>query len=151
MAKRTTSIRFDEQTKRLAQEYPTSQYGVDFTYKVTEIIHIASNMRRHTLREIAGLFTENEAKLIVDVMNGTLYHSGVNPKSVLIAQVEDGCALDGLDEKWEVNKASLIEKLYRLTEHQAYVILSLAFEFWGSDELDLNNISKLFYCRGKDE
>ena len=148
MAKQTTSIRFDEDTKKLVQQYPTSQRGVEeFTWRVTEIIRTASDMLRHTKRELAGLLTQPEACLIADVCNSLLYYSNVNPKSVLLGSVEDGCILDGLAAKWDVDKAALLAKLNSLTEYQAYVVLTMAFEFWQNPNPDTADISKIFLCK----
>jgi hypothetical protein len=46
---------------------------------------------------------------------------------MLEAQVSDGIALDGLDQKWEVDGKALVEKVKTLTSFQQGV-----FEIWAN-------------------
>lgn len=148
MAKTTTSIRFDENTKKLVQQYPISQRGVsDFTWRVTEIIHTVNDMLKHTKRELAGLFTKSEAMLIVDVCNAYLYHSSGSPKAALLLEVGDGIAIERLDEKWKIDNKALIEKIKGLTEYQAYTVLTMAFEFWSLDKPTDKDAERIFLVR----
>lgn len=81
---------------------------------------------RRTLMELKGRFTEDELKLIIDVMKGTKLmptHAGNH----LIANVEDGIALDGLDKKWGANPK---EKLRELTVYQVAALEIWATSFW---------------------
>lgn len=75
--------------------------------------------------------TANEACLICDVLNGTIMDA--NSASMLWAEVEDGCNLDGLDEKWEIDGPALVEKLKSYNETQCLALVDAAERFWASD------------------
>ena len=61
---------------------------------------------RAVLRE---LMSANEMALIIDVTNGSLFYSYSMP--LLWAEIADGCSLDHLDQKWEIDGAALIDKV----------------------------------------
>lgn len=91
----------------------------------------------------------DEARLIVDCCNGTIYDARSAP--MLWASVEDSCTLDGLDEKWSVDGPALVEKLKALTPIQALAIVDAAELFWalpdGERDLDAD-VRKFFNVRG---
>lgn len=72
----------------------------------------------------------NEALLICDVLNGTLMDA--NTARLLWAEVEDGIKLNGLDEKWEVDGAQLVQKLRGFTQLQCLALVDAAERFWAS-------------------
>ena len=87
-----------------------------------------------TLAEIGAVgFSENEIHLMVEVMNGTMITSEALGQT-LMPNVEDGIALNTLDEKWSVDKASLTNKLRSLSRFHLLVIEILTHNFWyGAD------------------
>lgn len=74
--------------------------------------------------------TVDECCLIVDVLNGTI--SDANTAHLLWAQVEDGCVLDKVDAKWNVDGKKLIEKLKNYNEIQCLAIIDAAERFWNN-------------------
>lgn len=86
---------------------------------------------KYTKRELINYFTVEEATLIIASLNGTLYEiSMINPKIVLIGNVEDSIDLDGFDSLYQVDKKMLLDKLSKLSEFQSYMVLNMSFEFW---------------------
>lgn len=77
------------------------------------------------------VLTEPEWHLIFDAMNGTItWDSAQMLSGSVLANVQDGIALDGLDKKWLVDGTALVAKLGRL-EYPAQVALVDACErFW---------------------
>jgi hypothetical protein len=79
--------------------------------------------------ELARLdFTEAEASLIVDAGNGIL----VEPHTahLLWASVSDAIRLNGLDRKWDVDGAGLVERLRGLSYTQALAVSDAVERAW---------------------
>lgn len=88
---------------------------------------------RRALRQVD--LTVDEACLIVDALNGSL--TTADDAGLLWAKIEDAIHYDRLDEKWNVDGKSLVEKLQRLNEIQVLAIVDAAERFW---QLDSNNV-----------
>jgi hypothetical protein len=90
--------------------------------------------RLYTLyqRSLPRDLTEAEACLICDVMNGTLMDA--NTAHMLYAEVEDGIALEGLAEKWEIDGPALVEKLKALSDIQCLAVIDAAERFWSTPD-----------------
>lgn len=58
---------------------------------------------------LRGQLSANECALLIDVTNGSLFYS--YSLALLWAEVEDGCSLDHLDAKWEIDGAALVAKV----------------------------------------
>jgi len=74
-----------------------------------------------------------EAKLILDVQNGTLVDGSQLSlwlSGGLAHQVGDGIALDGLDKKWGVDGVSLTEKINAMSDIEVVGVLDWAAHFW---------------------
>lgn len=84
-------------------------------------------------RAIGSLdLTVQEASLILDVLNGSLYDVVTAP--MLWAAVEDRIKYDSLDEKWGVDGPALVEKLKALTDVQALALVDIGERFWYGDQ-----------------
>ena len=71
---------------------------------------IPSIARVYVGYQLKGIFSAEELKLMVDVMNSTML-SPLLAGQHLKVNVEDGIALDRLDAKWEIDGNKLIAKL----------------------------------------
>lgn len=84
-------------------------------------------------RAIGSLdLTVQEASLLLDVLNGSLYDVTTAP--MLWAAVEDRIRLDSLDEKWGVDGHELVEKLKSFTDVQALAIIDAGERYWYGDQ-----------------
>lgn len=112
------SLEFIGSVFRKGNGQPNPTGGVGF------LIDSFKSLYRQNLMKLKGEFERNELLLIIDVMNGTILTPGMAGQH-LLGNVADGIALDNLDEKWEIEKTKLIEKLRLLS------IPELAlFELW---------------------
>lgn len=89
-------------------------------------------MRRLTLRELNGVFTEQERTGMVASFNGTIigFNLGVPPKFMLKAQMEDAVALEGADAMYGFDAEQLLGKIDGLSELQAMYLLEECHRFW---------------------
>ena len=74
----------------------------------------------------------DEACLIVDALNGSLYDA--RTAGLLPAGVRDAIRLDGLDQKWNVDGESLVQKLSELDELTCMAIIDAAERFWANEK-----------------
>ena len=95
---------------------------------------VASEKRAR--RAIVGLFTANELKALIDVLNGTI----IEPQYAdsIRHEFEDGCQLDGLDKKWGLDKEAALVRMKKLSLPEWIVLNQVAEEFWENSEQDLD-------------
>lgn len=93
------------------------------------IIEAFPTLYKRALDEIKGKFLEGELLLMVDVFNATYLLPQILGTHLDI-QVSDGCALDGLDQKWGVMKNPLLDKIAALTSFQAACLELFVVGFW---------------------
>lgn len=88
----------------------------------------------HLLQETLATvdLSRGEAGLLVDVCNGWATH--VEPPELLAhglaLQVDDGCRLEALDEKWHVERVPLVEKIEAWSTAQAIAVIDAIERFW---------------------
>ena len=82
--------------------------------------------------EMTGRLTYGEAMLMCDLLNGTIMPAETvrSWPQQLSWEAADGCDLDGLDEKWKVNKTTISEKLKTLTAPQAWWLVHQVRVWW---------------------
>jgi hypothetical protein len=80
-------------------------------------------------RELRQMFSDGEAMLIVDVLNGVAFWDTFGIYMVA-HEVADGIALDGLDKKWGIDKQELMTKLARLNDAQALALVDSVTMWW---------------------
>ena len=124
-----TTVKKVEEAKDLCDEY-------DFSYRVDTIINSYFSLMAYTKLELKGVFTENEAGLLVDCLNGYISSYQINPVVSLHSKVVDSMDLNHLGEKWDVNKVTLSDKLIKLTAAQAECVVGLTVELWNRCDLD---------------
>lgn len=88
---------------------------------------------RHTLHDMRGKFTRGELMLMIDVMNGTWLTPGMAGQH-LNANVSDGIALDGLDEKWGIDGVKLNQKIGGLSIFETACLELWVQAFWQQEE-----------------
>lgn len=75
------------------------------------------------------LLTPNEIAAIVDIQNGHWYQQRLDAMEI-VANVEDGCRLDGLDAKWEIDGKALVAKLEALDLLAVHALADATIRFW---------------------
>lgn len=79
-------------------------------------------------RTLASKFTPGECGLLVDVFNGTLF-SEPFATQYLAHEVRDSYA-DGYAEKWEVDRAAMLEKMQSLSACENIAIVDAVERWW---------------------
>lgn len=85
-------------------------------------------------------FTESEAMLLVDSLNGYL----LTPEMphLLWANVADAIHMDGLDKKWDVDGAALINRLREMTPFEQLAISDAVERAWQSETYQVSNMEE---------
>ena len=84
---------------------------------------------KKVLKNSLGKFSANEKKLMLDVFNATWLTPGMAGLH-LEFQVDDGCTIDGLDRKWDVDKNQLVNKIKAMTIIERAVVELWATAYW---------------------
>lgn len=102
------------------------------------IFAIASylELKRQTVKELAGIFTANELSYMVDIANATMFDpTFASQKVSLIASVEDSDRYEGTATKWNVDLKQLLSKVDKLTAAQCFFLQRETYLYWyGSDK-----------------
>lgn len=78
---------------------------------------------------LRDLLTSAELSAVIDVQNGHWY-ADILYADEIWANVEDGCRLEGLAEKWQIDGPALVEKLKRLPLLEVHALADATVRFW---------------------
>ena len=92
---------------------------------------------REARAQVRESLTPAELSAILDVQNGHWYGQGLLRGEEIWANIEDGCRLDGLAEKWEIDGSALVATLQALEPWHIHALADAIERFWeavGRDE-----------------
>lgn len=109
----------------------TENTGIDGSRSATISRHLERyfSMLDRARRELRQTLTDNEAMLIVDVLNGVGFWDTFGIYMVA-HEVADGISMDGLDKKWSVDKQEILTKLARLNDAQHLALVDSVTQWW---------------------
>lgn len=116
--------------------YPVSIPDSDFSHIVDEMIKVLRQQRKFVSRELTGKFSLNEAQLICEATKDIMYAGEMSARIVLMHAIEDASDFYNVDLKWQIDRSEIVQKVKELTEFQAYVVISMAFEYRAIREED---------------
>lgn len=103
-----TSVRLEPRTIEFYRStFGGLHGGLVYTLEMVEALY------RRFLADTLPQFTTAERLLVVDVLNGTYLTAGIAGQHVE-ADVVDGIALDHVDQKWDVDRETIIKKITSL-------------------------------------
>lgn len=82
-----------------------------------------------SIQGMAGKFSANELKLILDAMNGTLLTPALAGQHVAL-NVADSITLNHFDKKWDVDKDQILPKLNALSVFDRAILEIWCGAFW---------------------
>lgn len=89
----------------------------------------------HGRRQLKANFEEKELSLILDCLNGSFLQDQAEIwLNCLHFEIEDAVAYDGLDEKWEVDGARLVQKIETAEKSTIMALIDFTDFFWRSHE-----------------
>jgi len=125
MPKKCSPLISDQAIEFYSVQFDNLNAGVTYT------LESYRDLYRRTLHEMRGKFVEGELMLMIDVCNGLMLTPGLAGQHI-IADVSDGCDLDKLDQKLEIDKKTMIEKLESLPIFSLACLEVWACGFWRS-------------------
>ena len=87
-------------------------------------------IRRIALAEIRTLFSDQEFKYMLEMMNGHVLSDLDARNEVLIAEIEYSDTLDNLSQKWKVDIEQLTEKVKNLNQFQVFFLSEWLCTYW---------------------
>jgi hypothetical protein len=143
---KTITIRLEDNLFKMLSE-------VDYkpTTAAQNIVELFAYLRRTTLLELKGRFTEQEITVLADIYNGVMpVWKYLANNSMLIAEIEDAEHLEGTCSRHGADFKILIEKIKGLTSAQVAILQLELYRFWnvegdggyGSPSPDLNKLIK---------
>lgn len=110
----------DECAKFYESNFSNVNAGVTFVLESFPVLYQRAMFEIKARSEL----TRNELCLIIDAFNGLALTPGLAGQHITL-EVSDGIDLEGLDKKWDVDKAAIMEKLSGLS-----IFLSACLEIW---------------------
>ena len=94
----------EEAAEYLGAYFQSLNFGAQFVLESWPVLH------RFALKEMRGLFSKNELKLLLDAHN---HYTPTSQTTGLLfpIQILNSCDMDRLDAKWSVDKEELMEKI----------------------------------------
>lgn len=116
-------------------------YNYGFSpFDISESLSELQMIRRRSMAEIKGVFTQEEWSLMADSLNGTIVTVEFRCiPGALIANIEDSDIYDGLGAKWGVDVKDLCSKIEKLTAAQVDAVFTRIEEFWNDEDRDLES------------
>jgi hypothetical protein len=128
MPKKTVGPRISEKTATWYEtNFATRGTGAEFILEAFPMLY------KRALGELNGKFTANELSLLIDTYNST----GIHPSFLgqgLELSAHDSMALDHTDEKWNVDRESLLTKIKALSLFDQACLEIWLRAFWESGE-----------------
>lgn len=124
MPKKNIGPRISDGSGEYLEKYFQSlNFGAQFVLEAWPVLHLFA------LKEMRGVFSPGELKLIIDVHNGFMPTAQITGQGIL-AQVMDGCELDRLGAKWDVDQKEIAKKIAYLKTFQRHALEIWAYAFW---------------------
>src|SRR5687768_2541734 len=101
----------DETLETLESMFETKNAGAIYVLEMWPMLY------QRALAEIRGRFSNAEAKLILDALNGLLLTPGIAGQHLAI-EVQDSITLNSYHTKWDVNPERIMETIVGLTSFQ---------------------------------
>jgi len=112
---------------RSAEFYP--QIFSSLHFGTTYTLDAFPALYQRTLHDLRGKFGQGELSLLIDVFNSTMLTPQLAGQHLYL-QAQDGMELDGLDEKWAVDREAFLKKLDALPVFAAACLEIWANGFW---------------------
>lgn len=90
---------------------------------------------RHALANVQ--LTVDEACLLVDALNGVQMEA--TTAQLLWTKIENACHLKRLDQKWKVDRKTLVQKLRSLSETESLALIDAVERLWVAVEKKKEN------------
>ena len=97
-----------------------------------------------TKDELKNYFTKEEALMLISLFNGTYLSNFSSAKEKLISEVRAAIYYESVDDVYNVDDEKLIDKLEKLTEFQAFTVLSMIEEAFFQGKASDAEIRKIF-------
>ncbi len=124
MAKTLISMRFEES---LLNEIDSR--GEERTATLHRDLERYYESLRDARARLRNQLSVREISALMDNLNGVWIVHGPDVR-LIWANVEDGCRLNGLDRKWKIDGASLVNKLRSFSLVELCAIADAAERFW---------------------
>lgn len=109
-------------------------------------------LMKYEKKKLINYFSLEEAIFTLDMISNVSYSiDSVNPKNILITNIENAILLDHADIKYNINSASFVNKLNALSETQCYIIINNCKIYTQSHTndkeclLDVEEVKRMFY------
>lgn len=126
-------IKITEKEENKIKEFPLSggdYRDIPIKDKLKIMKNITNDMLVHTKRELVDYFTFQEVELLINIRSIYLYKSNMSAKNFLIENIED--ELKQINTRKDFEQTTILEKIYKITEFQAYTIITMCFEFFNT-------------------
>ncbi|UZQ52398.1 hypothetical protein [Clostridium kluyveri] len=115
------------------------------SYMITQQIVMFADLLKRTRKSLKSIFTSEELYLLFDTFNCTRYCSHMRAKDFILWEVSDVIDLEKLNIKWNVDSDILVNKIEKLTEFEAFTVITIINAFWNNaSKYKDGNFSELF-------
>lgn len=103
---------------------------------ISRAVECWSTCERQAMLSLQGKFTSAELSAFIDVLHGTIIPA--SQASALRFEFEDACALDGLDQKWKIQKDATLAIFDGLSPAEWIVLVDFCRSFWDNPEAEIS-------------
>ncbi len=101
---------------------------------ISEVLSDMTSMLKHTMSEIRGCLTGEEALMLCVILNKSPYTPDIPPRKFLLGCVADYMKINGSFNCPDDPSLSVYDKVKTLTEHQSYALIIATYNGFESGE-----------------
>ena len=136
------SITLSERT-HTAVESKSENFDWNISGTLERLVSRYTDLLRREAATLDKMFDDKEKGLILDALNGTGFFDSFAIYMVG-AEVIDAIEMDGLDKKWDVDRAALTDKLNSLNNGQLHSLVDGVQTWWNATTKGHMEYSQLF-------
>jgi hypothetical protein len=140
------SIVFQKKIREDLEKYSVGFDEIKINGKVNVMVKSLMDLYRRSKIELNGYLTEEEATFIYDTVLELDINTNISIKAFLLERINEASIFSSEFESSSLNVEGINEKLNKLTEFQAYTILTMCYEYYHNKEE--KNIKSVFLTKG---
>lgn len=99
-------------------------------------------LRKNTLNELKGKFTEQELYALIDAHNGLIFEPKFARAELIKIEIEDTIKYSQFSQNWDFNEDEFFAKIESLSSAQAYFLLEEIQRFWNKLSAEENSLDE---------
>jgi hypothetical protein len=109
---------------------------------VNRVVEAWATCEKQARISLKGKFSAGQLCAFIDALNGTMLD--IAQANYLQYEFEDACKLEGLGEKWKIDKDKTLAILRGLSPAEVIILVEFCRAFWDDPDANIREYVKIF-------